>query len=241
VHACVYLVWWGRGGTTPPPLLNSAVASAPSPVTLTFAPPAAIPSWLLRRAPRLVRLNCPQLPAPTCETPVRGFLLRLLSGLRVPRARGHIQHLSQHSCISSSAPLRGARAAPLKEGSRYTLGPIGRPSLCCCHLLRLLSLSTLSPPPNVPQKISTLRPKKLPLPVRCRRYSLIVFSVCAAGGSLTLLGTIRLFCDAKIIQRAKLVSKLRPSCLKTSSVCLFVCLTFYFRRELVRYQLLVPS
>jgi hypothetical protein len=61
-----------------------------------------------------------------------------------PRALGLALLCSASLC--SSAPLRDARAAPPQEGSGYTLGPIGRPSLCYCHLLRLLSLSTLSPP-----------------------------------------------------------------------------------------------
>ena len=43
---------------------------------------------------------------------------------------------------------------PMQEGSGYTLGPIGRPSLCYCHLLRLLKLSTLPPPPNVPRGLT---------------------------------------------------------------------------------------
>ena len=222
---------------SPPPVLPLVALAQGLARTSYIARHHHVGLWLhfrgpLRWAPRLC-LNSPQLPAPTCGTPVLGLLLRLLCGLRGPSPWGHSIRRSTGASRSSSAPLRDARAAPPQEGSRYTLGPIGRPSLCCCHLLRLLSLSTLSPPPNVPQKISTLRPKKLPLPVRCRRYSLIVFSVCAASGSLALLGTIRLFCDAKIIQRAELVSKLRPNCLKTSLVGLFFCQTLYFRRELV--------
>jgi hypothetical protein len=96
-----------------PPPLKSAVASAPGPVTLTSAPAAAIPAWLLRRAPRL-RLNCPQLPAPTCGTPVACTWPSSSSSvwLTWPQPPGP-QHLSQHSCISSSILLRFAARVQL--------------------------------------------------------------------------------------------------------------------------------
>jgi len=154
----------------------------------------------------------------------------LFSGLRGPSPWGH----SIRRSTAASPPLLRF-AARVQLPRRKGPGTHWAPSAALLSTTATCSacLSTLSPSPNVPQKISTLRPKKLPLPVRCRRYSLIVFSVCAAGGSLTLLGTIRLFCDAKIIQRAELVSKLRPNCLKTSLVGLFFCQTLYFRRELV--------
>jgi hypothetical protein len=191
----------------PPPPLNSAVASAPSHSDIRAC---CCNSVLAAATGSPSPSQQPPITGPNLWDPCTWPSSSSSVWLTWPQPLGP-QHPSQHSCISSSAPLRDARAAPPQEGSRYTLGPIGRPSLCCCHLLRLLSLSTLSPPP-MSHKKSTLRPKKLSLPVCCRRYPLIVFSVCAAGGSLALLGTIRLFCDAKIIQRAELVSKLRLSC-----------------------------
>jgi hypothetical protein len=145
-HSCVRLV--GERWYDPPPPLHLAIASTPSHSDIR----AGCYNSVLA-----VATGCP---SPSQQPPITGP--NLWDPCTWPSSSSFVwltwppplgpQHPSQHSCISSSAPLRGARAAPPQEGSGYTLGPIGRPSLCYYHLLRLLSLSTLSPPSNVPQK-----------------------------------------------------------------------------------------